>query len=544
VWFKIASSTRLGLPHDPRRRAPVLRRRFAARPLRRMLRAAVVFLALANDVLAKGPAPSKGPKTKAVKRNSAMHKKTKSSSGSASAKSSKKRSASFDDEEDDDDDYASYQAMTPYYKPRRKPTGPSVWQRASELAKNAASQAVQTSKLAATKAKVLTTEAATKAHEATRLAKAYYSSDYEQFLLKATWPNDARVEPELAKKLVDSVAHFPARPRTLPQDDPYRVTLRKLWKKMVEKDWRTTTKALYLLHSLSRSTPLKNARALSRTLKSMLADADPKTGRKFFNRRDLVAVKVDAAKEPRKQALVEAYAGYVLRRTLLFAGARFDDVAVPKAKSDDESVCSAADDSLALKRAENALLVLEHALTFVTVALADADGPREAHLVVVSCLELVVHDIKDALRLAAASLSHFAAKRETGVDLSNLVELMDKYAKLRPRLIKALKQASKTLRFFDLRVSLAALDDDAFDAVAARASWAEGLDLPAVTTVADEDEPAEEAAADADDDDDDDESPDDDEASDEPADDDEDDEAEAEDESLDEEEDDDDDEDF
>ena len=60
---------------------------------------------------------------------------------------------------------------------------------------------------------------------------------------------------------------------------------------MVEKDWRTTTKALYLLHSLSRSTPTKNSRALSRTLKSMLTDADPKTGRKYFNRRDLVAVR-------------------------------------------------------------------------------------------------------------------------------------------------------------------------------------------------------------------------------------------------------------
>jgi hypothetical protein len=119
---------------------------------------------------------------------------------------------------------------------------------------------------------------------------------------------------------------------------------------------------------------------------------------------------------------------------------------------------------------------------------------------------------------------------------------MDKYGKLRPRLLKALKQASKTLRFFDLRVSLAALDEDTFDAVTARASWAEGLDLPAVDAVtADDEEPSEEAAADEADDDDD--EPADDAADDDEAADDDDEDAE-EDASLDEDEDDEDDDEF
>ena len=36
------------------------------------------------------------------------------------------------------------------------------------------------------------------------------------------------------------------------EDDPYHMTLHKLWTKMCEKDWRTVVKSLYVLHSISR----------------------------------------------------------------------------------------------------------------------------------------------------------------------------------------------------------------------------------------------------------------------------------------------------
>ncbi|KAH8056460.1 hypothetical protein JL722_7294 [Aureococcus anophagefferens] len=296
-------------------------------------------------------------------------------------------------------------------------------QRAQRMAAEASKKALETTKTAASRAKVLAAEAAVKGHEASRLAKAYYSSEYEKFLLTATWPSDQRVSPQLAKRLVESVARFPARPHALPDDDPYRVTLRKLWKKMVEKDWRTTTKALYLLHALSRSTPTKNARALSRTLKSMVGDADPKSGKKYFSRRELVALR-DADDAGGRAALVDAYAGFVLRRALLFAG-KFEDVSPPskKKKAAAPEACDADADAALLKRAQNALLVADHALQFVAVALDDGD-PRRAHLVK-----------------------------------------------------KAAKAALKTLRFFDLRVSadLSAgdVDDAALEAALAKGGGAE-----------------------------------------------------------------------
>lgn len=47
--------------------------------------------------------------------------------------------------------------------------------------------------------------------------------------------------------------HPPIPPQHPPQhSNPYRVTLRKLWAKMAEKDWRTVAKALYIFHVLLR----------------------------------------------------------------------------------------------------------------------------------------------------------------------------------------------------------------------------------------------------------------------------------------------------
>jgi len=36
------------------------------------------------------------------------------------------------------------------------------------------------------------------------------------------------------------------------EDDPYYMTLHKLWTKMHETDWRTVTKSLYILHTILR----------------------------------------------------------------------------------------------------------------------------------------------------------------------------------------------------------------------------------------------------------------------------------------------------
>ena len=188
----------------------------------------------------------------------------------------------------------------------------------------------------------------------------------------------------------------------------------------------------------------------------------------------------DADDADGRAALVDAYAGFVLRRALLFAG-KFEDVSPPskKKKAAAPEACDADADAATLKRAQNALLVADHALQFVAVALDDGD-PRRAHLVVVSCLELVVADLVEAWGAAGAALGPLLAAAAGDGDDATAAGARDaaaKYAALRPKVKKAAKAALKTLRFFDLRVSadLSAgdVDDAALEAALAKGGGAE-----------------------------------------------------------------------
>lgn len=78
-----------------------------------------------------------------------------------------------------------------------------------------------------------------------REVKGYTSSELEQVMLKATRPDDTPVKGKHAERLVGLTYQVSA------QFEIYDAVLRKLWAKMAEKDWRTTIKALYILHRFS-----------------------------------------------------------------------------------------------------------------------------------------------------------------------------------------------------------------------------------------------------------------------------------------------------
>jgi len=52
-------------------------------------------------------------------------------------------------------------------------------------------------------------------------------------------------------------------------DDPYHMTLHKIWTKLLEKDWRTVVKSLYLLHSISRDCSSEACEEFSQAIKSV-----------------------------------------------------------------------------------------------------------------------------------------------------------------------------------------------------------------------------------------------------------------------------------
>lgn len=78
-----------------------------------------------------------------------------------------------------------------------------------------------------------------------REIKGLTSSELEQVMLKATRPDDSPVKGKHVERLVGVTYQISAR------YDIYDAVLRKLWKKMVEADWRTKIKSLYVLHRFS-----------------------------------------------------------------------------------------------------------------------------------------------------------------------------------------------------------------------------------------------------------------------------------------------------
>ena len=89
-----------------------------------------------------------------------------------------------------------------------------------------------------------------------REVKGLTSSELEQVMLKATRPDDTAVKGKHVERLVGVTYQISAR------YDIYDAVLRKLWSKMAEKDWRTTIKALYILHRFSADGAPEHAPAL------------------------------------------------------------------------------------------------------------------------------------------------------------------------------------------------------------------------------------------------------------------------------------------
>ena len=157
-----------------------------------------------------------------------------------------------------------------------------------------------------------------------REVKGLTSSELEQVMLKATKPDDTPVKGKHVERLVGVTYQISSR------YDIYDAVLRKLWSKMAESDWRTTMKALYILHRFSSDGAPEHAPALKARLRELRRTRDPKRKDKFFNSKQLLAG--DARPENIKyRAFLSRYAHYVLLRAQCFGG-MFDEIGtMPKA---------------------------------------------------------------------------------------------------------------------------------------------------------------------------------------------------------------------
>ena len=116
-----------------------------------------------------------------------------------------------------------------------------------------------------------------------REVKGLTSSELEQVMLKATRPDDSPVKGKHVERLVGVTYQISGR------YDIYDAVLRKLWGKMAERDWRTTIKALYILHRFSADGAPEHQPALKARLRELRRTRDPKRKDKYFNSKQLLA---------------------------------------------------------------------------------------------------------------------------------------------------------------------------------------------------------------------------------------------------------------
>ena len=156
-----------------------------------------------------------------------------------------------------------------------------------------------------------------------RRAKVLRSSAFEAMLLRATWPGDDPVPQELLDEIIKHSIPAFKYGRSSAEDDPYHVTLHKLWTKMCEKDWRTVVKSLYIVHCVSRDCSVDACNRFALAIKDMSRVRNPKSpDHKYF---DLAFIKeVDDASAP-YESFLASYAAYVLYRAKTFSN-KFEEI--------------------------------------------------------------------------------------------------------------------------------------------------------------------------------------------------------------------------
>eukprot|EP00903_Cladosiphon_okamuranus_P010632 g10054.t1 len=104
-----------------------------------------------------------------------------------------------------------------------------------------------------------------------REVKAVFSSELERCLLKATRPENIAVDETCMQTLLAQANRLSA-VEACCDCDPHEVVCSKVLKKMMEQDWRTVAKALYVVHRLQRDSPPKEANRFSAFIRDQWAE--------------------------------------------------------------------------------------------------------------------------------------------------------------------------------------------------------------------------------------------------------------------------------
>ena len=274
------------------------------------------------------------------------------SSGSRGSRNSRGRSG------------GSQSQLIPWAQKIAATAGPSIMERMEELQKQSTA-AYQT---------------------AYRRAKVLRSSAFEGMLLKATWPDNNPVPQQLLDEIIKySIPAFKYG-RSADDDDPYHMTIHKLYMKMTEKDWRTVTKSLYILHSISKECAPDVCDRFSMAIKDMSKTREIKTDTRYFDKRAIIDLNEESEDY---EEFVAVYSDYVLNRAK-FSASKFDELKSLTSGETSEKVAVAR-----LKRAHKTL----------TLGLKVAvENRKNRNLFIAQCIRLICHDIRDIYKLLGVKL--------------------------------------------------------------------------------------------------------------------------------------------
>jgi len=282
-----------------------------------------------------------------------------------------------------------------------------------------------------------------------REVKTLSSSELEQAFLKATVPNDSPAKEKHVERLVMITYQVSA------GYNIFEVILRKLWNKMMESDWRTKIKAVYVLHRFGTDGSPQQQMALKTMLREMRRTKDPKRKIKYFNTKHLLEGDSNPANIAFRSFLAR-YAHYVLLRVQCFGG-MFSEIApqVQKPSSTKSSSSKSQTSPISEKPITSTRLkkeCLDAAQVVLKAGMACDLKPKEECENTVAAMERVVSDMIGLTTAVAAALnSALDDTKDETVDRALIKLWCEFYSQeLLPQTKAMIKNATPTLDAFGI----------------------------------------------------------------------------------------------
>mmetsp|Transcript_29047 Transcript_29047/g.27839 ORF Transcript_29047/g.27839 Transcript_29047/m.27839 type:complete len:623 (-) Transcript_29047:267-2135(-) len=374
---------------------------------------------------------------------------------SSSSSRRKKPSKTDDDDDEDEDDDNDYKNNSKNSRSSSKNKGSKSTQKSSQKNKNSRSkmEMVPWGKPSGRKGKKsksigirekleeLAKHGQSAYKDVYRRAKVLRSSAFEGMLLKATWPGSEAVPENILSEIIKHSIPAFKYGRSSSEDDPYHMTLHKLWTKMCEKDWRTVVKSLYVLHMISRECSTDACERFAAAIKSLARTRNPKNpDHKYFALSPIADV--DHLGEM-YSSFIRDYAAYVIFRAKTFSG-KFQDIKDINEESSEIQV----------------LAKLKKLMTCITNGLKCFVVERKQQNPIIGhATKVIANDLKDMLKLLSDKMAPMVGQGDPYAgpkgDEKEILALLQFYQESNTQIKAYLSKATKAYTVMRVKIPTA-----------------------------------------------------------------------------------------